>query len=106
VDVISDDGADLAHVDPTDKNVQNKYFAGFARGTQVRDEPAPAGQSFKDRPDCPGMVVVPPGSFTMDTPPDEEFATEREDQVRVSIARPFAVGRFAATRASFGVSER
>jgi formylglycine-generating enzyme required for sulfatase activity len=62
-----------------------------------------AGQSFKDCPDCVEMVVVPAGRFTMGTPPDEEIATEREreDQVRVSIARPFAVGRFAVTRGEF-----
>jgi formylglycine-generating enzyme required for sulfatase activity len=47
------------------------------------------------------MVVIPAGSFTMGSPPDEEVATEREDQVRVSIARPFAVGRFAVTRGEF-----
>ena len=60
-----------------------------------------AGQPFRDCPDCAEMVVVPAGSFMMGTPPDEEIATEREDQVRVSIARPFAVGRFAVTRGEF-----
>ena len=33
--------------------------------------------------------------------PDEEVASPREDQVRVAIARPFAVGRFAVTRGEF-----
>ena len=37
----------------------------------------------------------------MGASPDEEVATEREDQVRVSIARPFAVGRFAVMRGEF-----
>jgi formylglycine-generating enzyme required for sulfatase activity len=62
-----------------------------------------AGQSFKDCPDCPEMVVVPAGGFTMGTPPHEEVATEleREDQVRVSVLRPFAVGRYAVTRGEF-----
>ena len=42
------------------------------------------------------MVVVPAGSFTMGSPPEEpERAAEREDQVRVTIARPFAIGAFA-----------
>jgi formylglycine-generating enzyme required for sulfatase activity len=59
------------------------------------------GQHFKDCPDCPEMVVIPPGRFTMGTPPNEEVATEREDQVPVSIAAPFAVGRFAVTRGEF-----
>lgn len=60
-----------------------------------------AGEGFKDCPDCPDMVIVPAGSFMMGAAPDEEVATEREDQVRVSIARPFAVGRFAVTRGEF-----
>jgi formylglycine-generating enzyme required for sulfatase activity len=63
-----------------------------------------AGERFKDCADCPEMVVVPSGSFTMGSPPDEpERAADREDQVRVSIARPFAVGAFAVTRAEFSV---
>lgn len=60
-----------------------------------------AGQSFKDCPDCPEMVVIPAGGFTMGARPDEEVATEREDRIRVNIARPFAVGRFAVTRGEF-----
>ncbi len=60
-----------------------------------------AAQPFKDCPDCPELVVVPAGSFTMGAPPDEHVATDREDQVRVRIARPFAVGRFAVTLGEF-----
>jgi formylglycine-generating enzyme required for sulfatase activity len=60
-----------------------------------------AGESFKDCPGCPEMVAVPAASFTMGPGPNEEVATVPEDQVRVSIARPFAVGRFAVTRGEF-----
>jgi formylglycine-generating enzyme required for sulfatase activity len=49
------------------------------------------------------MVVVPAGGFVMGATPDEEVASPREDQVRGVIARPFAVGRFAVTRAEFAV---
>jgi formylglycine-generating enzyme required for sulfatase activity len=59
------------------------------------------GDSFRDCPDCPEMVVAPVGSFTMGATQDEEVATEREDPVRVAIAKPFAVGRFAVTRGEF-----
>src|SRR5262245_40091568 len=59
------------------------------------------GDSFKECDDCPEMVVVPAGEFIMGTPPEEEVATEREDQVRVNIATAFAVGRFAVTRNEF-----
>ena len=48
------------------------------------------------------MVVVPAGTFTMGSPADEpERAGEREDQVRVTIAQPFAIGAFAVTRGEF-----
>src|SRR5438309_6120074 len=54
--------------------------------------------SFKECDACPEMVVVPKGSFTMGTPAGEP---EREGgegpQHRVTIAAPFAVGRFAVS---------
>ena len=62
-----------------------------------------SGERFRDCPDCPDMVVVPAGTFVMGSPADEpERAAERENQVRVTIARPFAVGAFAVTRGEFG----
>jgi len=47
---------------------------------------------------CPEMVVVPPGSFTMGSPADEEgrFGSEGPQHL-VTMARRFAVGRFAVT---------
>lgn len=52
--------------------------------------------SFKECPDCPEMVVVPKGSFDMGTPVGEPDRSKGEDPIhRVTIAKPFAVGRFA-----------
>ena len=65
---------------------------------------AAAGENkkFKDCAQCPEMVVVPAGSFMMGSPQDEaKRANEHEDQVRVSITQPFAVGVFAVTRGEF-----
>jgi formylglycine-generating enzyme required for sulfatase activity len=59
------------------------------------------GEPFRDCPDCPEMVAVPAGSFVMGADPNELVATVPEDQVRVSIVSPFAVGRFAVTRGEF-----
>ena len=54
-----------------------------------------AKDSFKECDTCPEMVVVPAGSFTMGTPADEPYRLKGEDpQHRVTIAKPFAVGRF------------
>ena len=60
-----------------------------------------SGQPFRDCPECPEMVMIPAGTFTMGSSPDEVVATDREEQMRVSIARAFAVGRFAVTRGEF-----
>jgi formylglycine-generating enzyme required for sulfatase activity len=61
-----------------------------------------AGERFRDCPDCPEMVVVPPGTFTMGSPPGQpERASDREDLVRVAFAEPFAVGAFAVTRGEY-----
>lgn len=61
-----------------------------------------AGEPFRDCPDCPEMVAVPAGAFTMGAAASDVVVMDRpEDQIRVSIARPFAVGRFAVTRGEF-----
>jgi formylglycine-generating enzyme required for sulfatase activity len=61
-----------------------------------------SGESFKDCPDCPEMVVAPAGSFTMGSPADEpERRSDEGPQHEVRIAKPFAVGRFAVTFAEW-----
>jgi formylglycine-generating enzyme required for sulfatase activity/uncharacterized caspase-like protein len=53
---------------------------------------------FKECDECPEMIVVPAGSFTMGSPSSEpERIANFEDQVRVTLAKPFAVGRFVVT---------
>ena len=49
---------------------------------------------FRDCTDCPQMVVIPAGEFTMGSPPSEQGA---EAQHRVVIATPFAVSKFEIT---------
>jgi formylglycine-generating enzyme required for sulfatase activity len=52
---------------------------------------------FKECDKCPEMIVVPAGSYTMGSPSNEPEREKNEDQVRVTITRPFAVGRFSVT---------
>src|SRR5262249_32712788 len=54
-------------------------------------------ESFSDCPTCPEMVVAPAGNFTMGSPASEPERDSNEEQVRVSIAAPFAVSRYAVT---------
>lgn len=64
------------------------------------------GQSFRDCPTCPEMVVVPPGTFVMGSPRDEvgdkssgepEHNKREDPQHLVTIPYAFAVGKFSVT---------
>ena len=62
----------------------------------------PAGKKFRDCADCPQMVVIPAGSFAMGSPPNERYRSGDEGpQHRVTIWRPFAVGRYEVTFAQW-----
>jgi formylglycine-generating enzyme required for sulfatase activity len=54
------------------------------------------GDFFKECLDCPEMVVVPAGSFAMGFDPNDP-----NESHQVTLARPFAVGRFHVTVAQF-----
>jgi formylglycine-generating enzyme required for sulfatase activity/uncharacterized caspase-like protein len=54
-----------------------------------------SGESFKDCPDCPEMVIVPQGSFLIGSPESEPERSNREGpQHLVTIPKPFAAGQF------------
>jgi formylglycine-generating enzyme required for sulfatase activity len=54
--------------------------------------------AFRDCPDCPEMVVIRAGRFTMGSPPSEpERADDEGPQHEVTIPKPFAIGRFEVT---------
>ena len=61
------------------------------------------GRAFRDCPECPEMVVVPAGSYLMGSPHDEEKRQKNEGpRHRVTIAKPFAAGKYEVTRREFG----
>jgi len=60
------------------------------------------GTVFQDCADCPRMVVIPAGDFTMGSPASEaERGVDEGPQRQVSIAQPFALGRSEVTVAEF-----
>jgi formylglycine-generating enzyme required for sulfatase activity len=62
----------------------------------------PRGAEFKDCAECPTMVRVPAGSFTMGSPESEEGRQDTEGpQHPVIIRRAFAVGKYEVTFAEW-----
>jgi formylglycine-generating enzyme required for sulfatase activity len=62
-----------------------------------RDTALDPGETFRDCPDCPEFVVVPPGDFVMgsnDTPYEKPERT-------ITVRRPFAIGRREVTFAEW-----
>jgi formylglycine-generating enzyme required for sulfatase activity len=58
--------------------------------------------AFKECENCPEMVVVPAGSFTVGSPKTEPGRYDDEEpQHTVKIDKPFAVGRLHVTRGQF-----
>jgi formylglycine-generating enzyme required for sulfatase activity len=65
---------------------------------QMAGELLRPGMVFRDCFDCPELVVVPAGKFMMGSPPTEAGRREAEGpQHTVTIARPFAVGKYEVT---------
>lgn len=61
-----------------------------------------AGTVFRDCPDCPEMVVIPPGNFNMGSPDSERGRLGKEGPVHsVTLPRVFAVGKYEVTKAQF-----
>jgi formylglycine-generating enzyme required for sulfatase activity len=72
--------------------------AGIYPLTPEREQALRPKDSFKECDACPEMVVVPKGSFIMGTPITEVDRFKGEDPLhRVTLARPFAVGRFTVS---------
>jgi formylglycine-generating enzyme required for sulfatase activity len=62
-----------------------------------RPGPKP-GETFRDCPTCPEMVVIPAGTFQMGSPEGEPGRTEFEGPVHtVTFDRPFAIARHEVT---------
>jgi formylglycine-generating enzyme required for sulfatase activity len=56
------------------------------------------GQTFRDCKDCPEMVVIPAGSFTMGSPENEQGRYPEEGPQRKISIKQFAAGKFDITK--------
>ncbi|MCM2288393.1 MAG: SUMF1/EgtB/PvdO family nonheme iron enzyme [Sulfuritalea sp.] len=60
------------------------------------------GTLIQDCPECPDLVAVAAGDFTMGSGPKEKMRElDEEPAHRVRVAAPFAVGKFEVTRAQY-----
>ena len=60
------------------------------------------GDTFRDCPECPEMVVIPAGSFVMGSPANEPGRyLDEGPRHRVTIRREFAFGRYEVTFAEW-----
>ncbi len=73
-----------------------------ARAEQALRDKYKAGTTLGDCADCPPMVVIAAGEFTMGSPASETGRFDNEGPQRaVRISRPFALGRSEVTFAEF-----
>ena len=82
--------------------------AGFAKAEPPATAAEP-GKSFRDCPDCPEMVVLPPGHFMMGTESAESkregvgYGNAKWERPRhsVTVGAAFAIGKYHVTRVEY-----
>jgi formylglycine-generating enzyme required for sulfatase activity len=88
------------------RNVEPYRRANFEKYvlTAARERGLKAGDSFREcDKDCPEMIVIPAGSFTMGSPESETGRRAREGpQHEVTIAKRFAVSKSEVTWDDWG----
>ena len=95
--------AEAARVEGEAMRVADSMAAiAAAREDSIRAAERRPGRVFRDCGECPEMVVVPAGSFTMGSPETEEDRWDDEGpQHQVTIAYPLAVGVYEVTFAEW-----
>jgi formylglycine-generating enzyme required for sulfatase activity len=81
---------------PAPQKEENHALANVSPLTAAQESALKPSGSFKECAECPEMVVVPPGRFLMGSRAGQGYDEERP-QHEVTIAKPFAVAKFALT---------
>lgn len=84
-------------------NLMAAALAALASSAAAQNEAGGApGERWRDCDECPEMVTIPAGAFTMGSPASEAGRYEREGPTRqVTIAAPFAIGIYEVTREEY-----
>ena len=105
----ADDGAritiDRSVLEGNDTATHAAGGAAVVMGAAMRGAAASVGGDNRDPESQPALEVIAPGEFTMGLDTVAAHALGEPDQQpmrEVSIARPFAMGRYEVTRAQFG----
>jgi len=90
------------------KHIYLSHIVALFAISSVAQTSLKPGMTFRDCPDCPEMVVIPAGSFTMGSPakelehdPFSEIRLKLEGPLRVVNIQRFAAGKFDITRAQW-----
>src|SRR5690606_27804123 len=62
-----------------------------------RPSDAAPGQTFKECRNCPEMIVLPAGTFTMGSLPEDPMRRDNERQQEITFTRPFAMATTPVT---------
>jgi len=81
------------------------FFAAAPAGPTPAPTPA-HGSVFRDCPDCPEMVVIPAGTFTMGSPASEMDRRTDEGPQRQVRVKSFALGKHEVTRGEWSAFVR
>lgn len=74
------------------------YLSSWMAGSALAADVPVAGTVLKDCDRCPELVVVPAGQFVMGAKPGDNGADDDEGPPHaVTIAKPFALGKFEVT---------
>jgi formylglycine-generating enzyme required for sulfatase activity len=81
----------------------------FGSACGAAEKQAGAGKTWRDCPECPELVTIPAGTFTMGSSPaettmagvPESRAVNEQPAVEVTIGKSFAIGRYELTIGEF-----
>ncbi len=81
-------------------------LSAFTSGTSLAQKNLQPGQTFRDCPNCPEMVVIPAGSFMIGSPGNEPGRSSNEEWAiegpqRLVHIHEFAAGKFDITKAQW-----